>query len=273
MKIKKLFATDLDGTFLRPDHSFDRERLRQILDIFKKRGYLFVAASGRSLLSLKSVFEGFEKDMAFLAENGSLVAYQNQMIFEEAPISKEVYLPLIEKIKAGPYSGKSQVLLSGKEGGFLLDSVQSDYYDRIIGYYPNSRLVKRFDEVGEEIVKLVVTFSEEELDQANDWLNTTFPEIHSVTTGFDSVDIILNGGNKAVGLSYLCDHFGLTQQDVWAFGDNQNDREMLEFAGHALATANAKAEIKALAEQVIGFCEEDAVLEYIEAYLKEEVEC
>lgn len=270
MNMNKIFATDLDGTFLRSDHSFDQERLKRILEQFRERGYLFVAASGRSFLSLQSVFAGFEEDMAFLAENGSLVAYRDQMIFEEAAIPREVYLPLIQKIKEGPFGSKSQILLSGKNGGFLLDSVLPDYYNRIIGYYPNCRKVENFHEVTDAIVKLVVTFSEEELEAANHWLNTTFPDIQSVTTGFDSMDIILNGGNKAAGLSYLCEYFGLTSADVIAFGDNQNDLEMLDFAGYALATSNARPEAKAIADDLIGHCNDDAVLEYIEEYLMKE---
>ncbi len=270
MTIKKIFATDLDGTFLRGDHRFDKERLKRILEQFREKDYLFVAASGRSLLSLQSVFAGFEEDMAFLAENGSLVAYRDQMIFEEAAIPREVYLPLIQKIKEAPFGSKSQILLSGKNGGFLLDTVLPEYYNRIIAYYPNCRKVNDFHEVTEAIVKLVVTFSEEELDAANDWLNTTFSDIQSVTTGFDSVDIILNGGNKAVGLSHLCDYFGLTAADVIAFGDNQNDLEMLDFAGHALATSNARPIVKEAADEMIGHCNDDAVLEYIEEYLTQE---
>ncbi|MGT2911956.1 Cof-type HAD-IIB family hydrolase [Streptococcus cameli] len=272
MTIKKIFATDLDGTFLRPDHSFDREGLEEILKLFKEKDYLLVAASGRPLLSLKSVFNGYEEQMGFLAENGSIVAYRDQIIFEDAPIAKKIYLPLIEAIKAGPYGSRSTVLLSGKNGAFLLDSIDKEYYDRIINYYPNTVLVTDFATVEAAIVKLVVTFDQETLEEANRWLNETFPEIHSVTTGFDSVDIILNGNNKAVGLNYLCEHFGLSSQDVVAFGDNENDIEMLEFAGLALVPSNAKLSIQLLADQVIGSCQDDAVLTYLKQYLKKETQ-
>ncbi|MGZ7257867.1 HAD hydrolase family protein, partial [Streptococcus pyogenes] len=39
MTIRKLFVTDLDGTFLRPDHTFDRQALKEILKQFKEKGY------------------------------------------------------------------------------------------------------------------------------------------------------------------------------------------------------------------------------------------
>lgn len=268
MAINKLFVTDLDGTFLRPDYSYDKIALREILNQFKEKGYLFVAASGRSLLSLKKVFKGFEEDMAFLAENGSLLSYQGKMIFEDKPISPQVYLPIIDGLMNGPFETGNRIVLSAKDGAFLLDSVEDGYFDRLIEYYPNLRRVKDFSEITDEIIKLVATFSEEELDSANHWLNETFDGVSSVTTGFDSVDIIVSDIDKSVGLSHLCHYLGLTGKDMIALGDNQNDKEMLEFAGTAIATANARDSIKEIANQVIGHCQDDAVLHYLQDYLK-----
>lgn len=268
--MKKLFVTDLDGTFLRGDHTFDRERLKKVLAQFREKGYLFVAASGRSLISVQSVFEGFEQEMAFIAENGSIVCYQDEVVFEDGPISPEIYLPLIKEIQMGPYGANGQILLSGKEGAYLLDNVDPIYRERITEYYHHIQTVSDFSEVDKEIVKLVATFPEGELDTANDWINATFEAVTSVTTGLDSVDIIASGIHKAVGISHLCTFFGLEAQDVVAFGDNQNDLEMLEFAGHSLATSNAHPEAKERADALIGHCNDDAVLEYIEEYLIKE---
>ncbi|HFV0323303.1 TPA: HAD hydrolase family protein, partial [Streptococcus agalactiae] len=52
----KIFATDMDGTFLDENRAYDKSRLRDILKEFKKRNYLFCAASGRQLLALEELF-------------------------------------------------------------------------------------------------------------------------------------------------------------------------------------------------------------------------
>ena len=49
-----------------------------------------------------------------------------------------------------------------------------------------------------------------------------------------------------------------------AFGDGENDREMLRFAGRGLAVGNALPVCKKAADQVIGACEEDGVARYLE---------
>ncbi|MTB64505.1 Cof-type HAD-IIB family hydrolase [Streptococcus sp. zg-86] len=265
----KLIATDMDGTFLREDHQFNRDRFRKILDQFHRKGYLFAAASGRSLLSLQAIFQGFEDEMAFVAENGSIVSYKGKMIFEDQPIEPIVYLELVRRLSASPYGQNSCVVLSGKNGAYLLKSGDREFIERISPFYVKTSLVSDFSEVTEDIVKIVATFPTGEVEVAQEWLNQEFDGVTAVTTGFNSVDIILSDSHKAVGLSKLCEYCGLEATDVVAFGDNQNDLEMLEFAGIALATSNARPEVKQIVDRVIGHCNDEAVLAYIEEMLDE----
>ncbi|HEL9636416.1 Cof-type HAD-IIB family hydrolase [Streptococcus suis] len=265
--INKIYASDMDGTFLREDHSFDKERFRRILNQFKEKGYLFVAASGRSMQSLKLVFEDFVDEIGFVAENGSIVEYQGQTIFMDDPISPEIYLPIIAGIDAGPFGSSQSMVLSGLENFYLLKNAEPQFLEAMTNYYAHFRLVDTFEEVREEIIKINAKFSPEEMDDARRWLNDTFEGVTAMTTGFDNIDIIPNGSNKSVGLSHLCAHFGIARQDVVAFGDNQNDLDMFDFAGLALATENAREDVKAKADSIIGHCNDGAVL----AYLEEEV--
>ncbi|MGT2715825.1 Cof-type HAD-IIB family hydrolase [Streptococcus respiraculi] len=267
--IKKIIATDMDGTFLREDHQFNRERFCKILNQFHEKGYLFAAASGRSLLSLQDVFQGFEDEMAFIAENGSFVSYKGEVIFEDQPIAPEVYMDIVRKVEEGPYGSSSFVVLSGRNGAYLLTSAEQSYIDMISQFYLNTYLVSDFSEVTEDIVKVIATFPDGKLEAGQEWLNEQFDSVTAVTTGFESVDIILSDSHKAVGLYHLCEHFGVDVENVVAFGDNQNDLEMLDFAGTALATSNAKPEVKAVADAVIGHCNDEAVLAYMEEMLNE----
>ncbi|MER0122215.1 Cof-type HAD-IIB family hydrolase [Streptococcus sp. ZJ93] len=266
---QKIIATDMDGTFLREDHQFNRDRFRKILDQFHQKDYLFAAASGRSLMSLQDVFQGFEDEMAFIAENGSIVSYKGKIIFEDQPIEPKVYLEIIRRLSASPYGQKSCIILSGKNGAYLLKSGDKEFIEMISPFYVKTTLVSDFSEVTEDIVKIVATFPTEEVEVAQEWLNQEFDDVIAVTTGFNSVDIILSDSHKAVGLSQLCEYCGLEAADVVAFGDNQNDLEMLDFAGTSLATSNAKPEVKKVADSVIGHCNDEAVLAYIEEMLDE----
>lgn len=72
------------------------------------------------------------------------------------------------------------------------------------------------------------------------------------------------GCSKGTSLRWLCSHLGVDRSEVMAFGDGENDREMLEFAGCGVAVANAQPVCQEVADEVTGSCAEDGVAEYLE---------
>lgn len=70
--------------------------------------------------------------------------------------------------------------------------------------------------------------------------------------------------NKGFGLQKACDHFGLNLDNVAAFGDENNDLEMLMIAGQSVAMQNALPSVKAIARTVSDYTnDEDAIAHYI----------
>ncbi|KXT79220.1 Cof-type HAD-IIB family hydrolase [Streptococcus sp. DD13] len=268
MKITKIFASDMDGTFLRMDHQFDRKRFKKVIQSFKEKGYLFVVASGRPLLNLKHLFAEFLDEIAIVAENGSVVYYKGEILYQAEPMNKQLVLDIIDSLEKSPYASGLRTIVSGLEGAFVLDSISQTDYDFISHFYLEAKRVKSYQEIEVDVIKLVAAFEADHLESAQAWLNDHFKEVNAVTTGGDSVDIILDGGHKAIGLEMLCQHLGLQAKDVIAFGDNENDLEMLSFASIAFATENAKESVKTMANQVLGPCDEEPVMAYLEEICK-----
>lgn len=264
MMYHKIIATDMDGTFLREDHHFDKERFRRLLEQFKTKGYLFVAASGRSLPGLKLLFEDFLDDIALVAENGAVVLYRNQTIYMDDPIQPKTYLSLVDELVKSGYVQSKHITLSGLKACYMLDRVEDELYQVLSDYYQDIVLLPSFEDISEDIIKLNLYIDEAIRAEAQDWINHHFQQLTAVTTGFTSIDIILSGVHKGIGLSHLCKHLGLSGKDLIAFGDNQNDLEMLKLAAFSVATANAIDEVKSQADLVIGHCNEEAVLAYME---------
>ena len=55
----KILATDMDGTFLDHLGAYDKARLDNLLDACEAKDYVFTVASGRALLALEELFDGF----------------------------------------------------------------------------------------------------------------------------------------------------------------------------------------------------------------------
>ena len=72
-----------------------------------------------------------------------------------------------------------------------------------------------------------------------------------MTTGFESIDIVLDHVDKGVAIVELAKKLNLDMDQVMAFGDNLNDLHMMQVVGHPVAPENARPEILELAETVI----------------------
>lgn len=259
----KLLATDMDGTFLDENGQFDRTRLTTLLPKLAQENIIFAVASGRPLLALEELFKEYLEQIALVAENGSVVTYQGEILFE-AKMTTEQYLDLADVIKNSPYAKGTDLLLSGKDGAYMLEDTSPSYRAFMAQYYENIQLVSSFSEVTDDIFKVTTNISPEEMEAGVAWLNQAVPYATAVTTGFESVDIILKDVHKGVGLEHLCQGLGIGLENVVAFGDNLNDLEMMGMAGYAVAPENAREAIKKIADIEIGHAHTGAVLAYME---------
>jgi len=76
-----------------------------------------------------------------------------------------------------------------------------------------------------------------------------------------------HGVTKGSGLAFLADRLGLSSERTVAFGDGQNDVELLEWAGYGVAVADADPRLLELADFVCPPAEEEGVAQVIEAVL------
>ena len=73
--------------------------------------------------------------------------------------------------------------------------------------------------------------------------------------------------NKAAGLAFLAERLGFSRECTVAFGDGENDVELLEWAGFGVAVANAHERVLQAADLVCPSDEEEGVAQVIEASL------
>jgi len=72
---------------------------------------------------------------------------------------------------------------------------------------------------------------------------------------------------KAAGLDFLSEHAGFERERTVAFGDGENDIELIDWAGYGVAVANANERVKELADFVCPSVDEEGVAQVLEAFL------
>ena len=84
------------------------------------------------------------------------------------------------------------------------------------------------------------------------------------------VEFLKDGVTKGHTLVELCNHLGVDRTHVVAFGDGDNDQEMLHFAGYGCAMKNAKDAAKTTANIIIEWSnDEDGVARQLEKMLED----
>lgn len=80
------------------------------------------------------------------------------------------------------------------------------------------------------------------------------------------VEVSAAGVTKASGLAEVCERLGVPAERVVAFGDMPNDLEMLRWAGHGVAMANAPDSVRGVADEITAPNTEDGVARVLERW-------
>lgn len=268
----KLIATDMDGTFLDEKGTYDRLRFERLLKEMKARGIHFVAASGNSMPRLYRIFEGFEKEVTFVAENGArLVEKGVTLIHQTMPRSELNALLAYFSDKLVDY----RAVVSGLNNSYRLKEASFHYRPGLIEpkefkvFISQILPVDDFSQIpaDEPVSKLTMMIPEDHERIAADF-NQNYPgNLVAVGSGYGAIDFIQEGIHKAWGIRQLMDRYGLKADQIMTFGDGGNDIEMLQLTPHSYAVANASIPVQAAARHLIGHHRDGAVMTTLEEWL------
>ena len=257
-------ATDMDGTFLDEKSTYDKKYFSILQQKMNAKGIRFIVASGNQYFKLKSYFSE-TKDIIFISENGGIITINGEMEMVVSFDAKEVseVLGLLDELKI-------PVVVCGAKSAYTLESVSEEFETFAHKYYENLELLSSFDDLPEDtVVKFATIIPEAELTTVTSTLNSRFKKgIKAVTSGNIYLDIVLEGSNKGAAIKKVLQELELSSQDLAAFGDANNDLEMLEMAGYSYAVANANIQAKEKAKRIIGSNREKAVLSEIEKIIQ-----
>ncbi len=86
---------------------------------------------------------------------------------------------------------------------------------------------------------------------------------------YTALEVTSKNTSKSRALAYVAGQYGIDQKHIIAFGDDMNDLDMLQFAGHGVAMKNARPAILAIADaQTPNDNQHDGVANYLADYLK-----
>lgn len=118
----------------------------------------------------------------------------------------------------------------------------------------------------DHVTKIALSRWGPHMDDLMPWLSGLDCELIMAEDG-RFINVVAPGVDKSTTLfRHFCAK-GWRRGDMAIFGDDLPDIKMMALTNHAVAMENAKPEVKAVAHQVIGHCDEDVIGPYIERWL------
>ena len=77
-----------------------------------------------------------------------------------------------------------------------------------------------------------------------------------------AADVIPTEGGKGPGIAQMLAHFGLDKEEAMAFGDGNNDLDMMGAVGTGIAMGNASPKLKELADEICGHVAQEGIYHY-----------
>src|SRR5918998_1506425 len=124
---------------------------------------------------------------------------------------------------------------------------------------------------GEEPTKLVIVDHPGDVSSWLDEAQRTFSGRLFVTRSLPHyVEVGVLEGTKASALAFLCEWWGIDPARTLAFGDADNDVDMLVFAGLGVVVGGMSEEVRAAADAVAPPVSKDGVASFVRGLLEEE---
>lgn len=251
MKKIKIAFFDVDGTLSDMKTKRISEKTLEALHRLRQNGVRICIATGRPPCLLPEL-GGIQADV-FLTCSGAL-CYDDRGIIFSNPIPPADVQRLIAN--AAAIGRPVAVLTKERLAANGLDEDLVQYYA-----FADWQLTEApdFDEVSCGDVYQVVTGC-----RAADHPAILEGVQGALITGWwdRAVDIIPRGRGKGMGVEKILEYYGLDRSESIAFGDGDNDIEMLKAAGTGIAMGNANPGLKAAADEVCRSVSEDGVYHY-----------
>lgn len=265
----KVVATDMDGTFLNSQNDYDRERFYRLFEKMQSKGVRFVSISGNQYYQIKSFFPGLENQITFVGENGAYFV-ENGVFLKSHRLTEETVRIVLDYLKEKELD--DELVLCGEAAAYILKKSSQKAKDFFAIYYYRLEEVESFDVLPDDhFMKFSFNTPEEETLEIVDKLNSLLGnQVQAVTSGHGNIDVIAKGIHKGSAMAYLLDHWGLTPDQLAAFGDGGNDVEMLELAKYSYAMANGSDDVKEAAANLAPSNDDSGVIAMVEELLNED---
>lgn len=244
----RLVVLDVDGTLLRSDGTLSDENTAAIR-LTEATGVRVMLATGKTTVSVLGHHRRLGLTTPIVASQGTVVAAADGTIRSRHLLDADALragLTLIAQMGIEVFIYAGERVLAGRE---------TPYSRRLGGQYEEP--VVYVDDLPAASVsggadKLLLHLDDRRHAEVRPRLAAALgPSVRLVQAVAESIEVLPVGVSKGATVGELLGELGVTYDQVLAIGDGENDLEMLQLAGCAVAVGNATPQLVTIADLVV----------------------
>lgn len=247
MTEKRLAVFDIDGTLVTMKKTILKSTLAAIREL-QEKGVHVAIATGRNYKMARAVIDetGIHD---YIVCNGSAYYVNDKLVAQRTMDQDDMR--------------KLTLFTRQIDTNFLAETADEVYADKLPEPMAEKLMAgcQTFPVLGHgfaldhPFVQGLAVMSPEQEQSAPELKHTQFRRF-----GPEGVDVLPADGSKARAINELAGTVGVSRDNIVAFGDNQNDKEMLQSAGIGIAMGHATPDVQAMADWVTSDSESDGIM-------------
>jgi Cof subfamily protein (haloacid dehalogenase superfamily) len=263
-----LIVLDLDGTLLTDQQQISAKTKKTLLQA-KELGHQVMIATGRPYRASDLYYHELGLTTPIVNFNGAYVHHPKNVSWQHmhTPIDLSVVHDVVGSINSYEYEN-------------IIAEVKDDIYvhtedDRILNIFnmgnPKITLGDLYTHLLENPTSLLIQANEANSVIIRDHLQAVHAEViehRRWGAPLHIIEIVRRGLNKAVGIAHVAKDLGIPRERIIAFGDEDNDLEMIEYAGLGVAMGNGIPSLKNIANEITATNNDDGIAKILIERLK-----
>ena len=264
-KMKKAVFFDIDGTLIDAGHGmpYMSEASRKSIRSLQQAGHYTFLATGRPYAFLDPELRSFGFD-GYVLMNGALVMLGDKILYKKP-------LPGVQIADICALCERQGIeyILQGKQHVYLKKE-----YQLLQRFYAGLKISPEFF-VDTFALDSIEAYKMEFLTSSEKTAATVYPEllqtkgITGIQDPFHAMNLELYAASetKGSGILHALEYLGMSPEQSFAFGDGENDLEMMDTVGTSLVMGNAHPRLREKADYFVPSVQEDGVSEGIRRYI------
>ena len=262
----RLIALDLDGTTLDSSKQVSEKNRNAIINAVKNGVHICIA-SGRAFDTLPSVVTEIPGIEYAITSNGAAVyEIKDKKCLRSYKLTAESVKTILELTKDMPVTYEAFIegrAYAGSE--YIHNPVKFGATKEAIHYIQTTRTL--IDDITgfirqhvDELDSMDIIVKDADMkERVCDAIYKETQDVYITSSVKQLVEISYKDAGKKSGVKFLADRLGVSKEEIAAFGDADNDKDMIEYAGYGIAVANASTSLKEKADYITLSNDEDGI--------------